>query len=113
MNKCIHSGVAAQAGYVAAELAEAGITGPATIFEGQKGFLNAFVGEAGFDQDAITRGLGAAGEAGRLAYQTYAWCQGAHPYADSAPVLFPHQGVRAAAVEPLLARVGDKLARTP
>jgi 2-methylcitrate dehydratase PrpD len=112
MNKCIHSGVAAQAGYVAAELAEAGITGPATIFEGQKGFLNAFVGEAGFDQDAITRGLGAAWEAGRLAYKAYACCQGAHPYADSALVLFHDQGVRAADVDAVIVRVGDKVGRT-
>jgi len=112
MNKCIHSGVAVQAGYAAAELAGAGFTGPATIFEGPKGYLNAFVGEAGFDQERITCDLGVDWHAGQLAYKSYACCQGAHPYADTALVLFHEQGVRAADIESVTVKVGEKVGRS-
>jgi 2-methylcitrate dehydratase PrpD len=112
MNKCIHSGVAVQAGYAAAELAASGFTGPATIFEGRKGYLNAFVGDAGFDQDPITRALGVDWHAGRLAYKAYACCQGAHPYADTALALFHEHGVRAADVEGVTVKVGEKVGRS-
>jgi 2-methylcitrate dehydratase PrpD len=112
MNKCIHSGIAVQAGYAAAELAGEGFTGPATIFEGTKGFLNAFVGEAGFDQDLIVRGLGVDWHAGRLAYKAYACCQGAHPYADTALALFHEHGVRAAEVQSVMVKVGNNVGRS-
>jgi 2-methylcitrate dehydratase PrpD len=112
MNKCIHSGVAVQAGFAAADLALAGFTGPSTIFEGPKGFLNAFVGSAGFDSAAITCDLGYAWEAGRLAYKAYACCQGAHPYADAALSLFHDHGVRAHDVHSIVVRVGEKVGRT-
>jgi 2-methylcitrate dehydratase PrpD len=111
MNKCIHSGIAVQAGYAAAELAGEGFTGPASIFEGAKGFLNAFVGEAGFDQDLILRGLGVDWHAGRLAYKAYACCQGAHPYADTALALFHEHGVRAADVQSVTVKVGNNVGR--
>jgi 2-methylcitrate dehydratase PrpD len=112
MNKCIHSGVAVQAGYAAAELAAAGFTGPATIFEGPKGFLGAFVGEAGFDEDLITRDLGVKWHSGDLAYKAYACCQGAHPYADMALVLFHQHGVRPADIEQVTVKVGEKVGRS-
>jgi 2-methylcitrate dehydratase PrpD len=112
MNKCIHSGVAAQAGYVAAELAYAGFTGPATIFEGPKGFLAAFVGEAGFNEDLITRDLGINWHCGQLAYKAYACCQGAHPYADMALALFHQHGVRPADIEQVTVKVGEKVGRS-
>ena len=112
MNKCIHSGVAVQAGYAAAELAGAGFTGPATIFEGPKGYLKAFVGEAGFDQERITRDLGVGWHAGQLAYKAYACCQGAHPYADTALVLFHERGVRATDIASVTVKVGEKVGRS-
>ena len=112
MNKCIHSGVAVQAGYAAAELAGEGFTGPATIFEGPKGFLNAFVGEAGFRQELIVRGLGVDWHAAQLAYKAYACCQGAHPYADTALALFHDHGVRAAAVKSVTVKVGNNVGRS-
>lgn len=112
MNKCIHSGVAVQAGFAAAELARIGFTGPATIIEGPKGFLNAFVGEGGFDAAAITNDLGEDWHAGRLAYKAYACCQGAHPYADTALALFEKKGVRASEVASVTVRVGQKVGQT-
>lgn len=111
MNKCIHSGVAAQAGYAATELARVGFSGPPTIFEGPKGFLNAYVGAGGYDADAITSGLGSDWRISQLAYKTYACCQGAHPSADLALALYHEHGVRAADVEAITVDVGQNVGR--
>lgn len=53
--KALHAGWAAHAGIVAAELARAGMTGPATIFEGRYGFYRAYTDAS--DAPARLRGL--------------------------------------------------------
>ncbi len=112
MNKCIHSGVAVQAGYGAAELARAGFTGPATIIEGPKGFLNAFVGAGNYDAEIILQDLGSRWFSDELAYKAYACCQGAHPSADLALQLYHEHGVRAPDIESVTVRVGSGVGRT-
>jgi len=52
----LHAGIAAYGGIRASLLAKEGFTGPKTILEGQKGFINAFSGES--SPDEITRKLG-------------------------------------------------------
>lgn len=52
----LHSGMAAQNGIRAALLAQKGVTGPATILEGERGVLRAFSGECSLNE--LTRGLG-------------------------------------------------------
>ena len=54
--KRIHSAIPAQAGVRAALFAQAGITGPHSIIEGEKGFCRVFAGE--YDLDRLTDGLG-------------------------------------------------------
>jgi 2-methylcitrate dehydratase PrpD len=56
--KRLHPGRAAQSGLLAARLAAEGFTGPATIFEGPGGFLQAFASEGAVDLEALTRKLG-------------------------------------------------------
>ena len=56
MVKRLHLGRAAEAGIMAAELAEQGFTGPQSVLEGPFGFLNVYCGE--HDIAALTRGLG-------------------------------------------------------
>jgi len=57
MTKRLHPGVASWHGMTAAALAKEGFTGPATILEGKKGWLNAFSGD--FSRiDSATKGLG-------------------------------------------------------
>ncbi len=57
MTKRLHPGVASWHGMTAAALAKEGYTGPATILEGKKGWLNAFSGD--FSRiDLATKGLG-------------------------------------------------------
>ncbi|MDB4444265.1 MmgE/PrpD family protein [bacterium] len=52
----LHAGMAAQGGIRAALLAQRGFSGPATILEGERGFLHAFSGE--YLLNEITQGLG-------------------------------------------------------
>ena len=54
----VHAGIAAYGGMRSVLLAQRGFSGPATILEGEKGFLHAFSGE--YSPDEITRGLGEA-----------------------------------------------------
>lgn len=54
--KRIHSAIAAQAGVRAALFAQAGITGPHSILEGEKGFCKVFAGDC--DIGRLTEGLG-------------------------------------------------------
>lgn len=56
MVKRLHLGRAAEAGIMAAQLAEQGFTGPSSVLEGPFGFLNVYCGE--HDVEALTRGLG-------------------------------------------------------
>jgi 2-methylcitrate dehydratase PrpD len=56
MVKRLHLGRAAEAGVVAASLAADGFTGPASVIEGEAGFLKVFCTE--WDMADVTRGLG-------------------------------------------------------
>lgn len=57
MVKRLHLGRAAESGVLAAALAGDGFTGPASVLEGEFGFLRVFCGNA-FDAAELTRGLG-------------------------------------------------------
>ncbi|MDB4444560.1 MmgE/PrpD family protein [bacterium] len=52
----VHAGIATYGGIRAALLAQRGFSGPATILEGERGFVKAFSGECAFEE--MTRGLG-------------------------------------------------------
>jgi 2-methylcitrate dehydratase PrpD len=56
MVKRLHLGRAAESGVLAASLAGEGYTGPATVLEGEFGFLRVYCNE--WDLPALTRGLG-------------------------------------------------------
>jgi 2-methylcitrate dehydratase PrpD len=57
MVKRLHLGRAAESGVLAASLAGEGFTGPASVLEGEFGFLRVFCGSE-FDARELTRGLG-------------------------------------------------------
>ncbi|WP_051793030.1 MmgE/PrpD family protein [Amycolatopsis jejuensis] len=54
--KRVHAGIGVAGGIRAARLARLGLTGPAKIFEGRRGFLQAFCND--YDEKALTEGLG-------------------------------------------------------
>ena len=83
--KRLHPGWAAHGGIVAVALAESGMIGPETVFEGAHGFYQAF---AGGHDDARLRGLlatlGHTWEIANLTFKPYPCGSIAHPYMDCA-----------------------------
>jgi 2-methylcitrate dehydratase PrpD len=69
MVKRLHLGRAAEAGVVAARLAQRGYEGPRTVLEGRYGVLEAFCDET--DPALLTRGLGVAYEIERVCFKRY------------------------------------------
>src|SRR5437763_8748889 len=82
--KRMHPGWAAQAGYRAARMAQAGFTGPRTLFDGEHGFFHAFARSHGCDFSAMLDGAGQAWLAADIAFKPYACGTMAHPYIDFA-----------------------------
>ena len=82
--KRMHPGWAAQAGYRAARMAEAGFTGPRTLFDGEHGFFHAFANSDDCDFRAMLDGAGKEWLAADIAFKAYACGTMAHPYIDCA-----------------------------
>lgn len=93
-SKILHTGWAAHAGIIAAYLARAGMTGPASIFEGRLGFLNAYGDIRQSDAGQLTSGLGQRWETSLISIKPYPCCHFAHAFIDCAARLF-EQGVKA------------------
>src|SRR6185369_120454 len=82
--KRLHPGWAAQAGYRAARLAQAGFTGPRTLFEGNHGFFHAFANSGDCDFTGMLEGAGEQWLCADIAFKPYACGTMAHPYIDCA-----------------------------
>ncbi len=82
--KRMHPGWAAQAGYRAARMAQAGFTGPRTLLEGDHGFFHAFANRGGCDFSAMLDGAGTHWLCSHIAFKPYACGTMAHPYIDCA-----------------------------
>jgi 2-methylcitrate dehydratase PrpD len=80
--KRMHPGKAAQSGILAGLLAKRGYRGPATIFEGKYGFLNAFSFERTYDRKKITGGLGEVFIGHETAFKPYPCCRFLHQVID-------------------------------
>ena len=68
--KRMHPGWAAQAGYRAARMAQAGFTGPRTLFDGEHGFFHAFANSDGCDFGSMLDGAGSRWLGGRYRLQS-------------------------------------------
>jgi 2-methylcitrate dehydratase PrpD len=82
--KRMHPGWAAQGGYRAARMAQAGFTGPRTLFDGEHGFFHAFANSDGCDFSAMLDGVGKQWLSADIAFKPYACGTMAHPYIDCA-----------------------------
>ena len=96
--KRMHPGWAAQAGYRAARMAQAGFSGPRTLFEGEHGFFHAFARTHEGRFDAMLEDFGSRWLAADIAFKPYACGTMAHPYIDCARKLVA-QGLDPAQVE--------------
>src|SRR5262245_21697498 len=83
MSKRLHAGKAAHSGVLAAELAAAGYTGPAQIYEFHDGgVLKAFSDAS--DPAPLTRDLGARFQLDSTSIKPYSCCGSTHSYVDAA-----------------------------
>ena len=82
--KRMHPGWAAQAGYRAARLAQAGFIGPRTVFEGEHGFFHAFARTHEGNFSGMLDGFGERWLSADIAFKPYACGTMAHPYIDCA-----------------------------
>jgi len=82
--KRMHPGWAAQAGYRAARMAQAGFVGPRTVLEGEHGLFHAFARCDDGDFGAMLDGAGSTWLAADIAFKPYACGTMAHPYIDCA-----------------------------
>jgi 2-methylcitrate dehydratase PrpD len=104
--KRMHPGWAAQAGYRAARMAQAGFTGPRTLFEGEHGFFHAFANSDGCDFHAMLDGAGRQWLSADIAFKPYACGTMAHPYIDCARKLVA-EGVSPADVTSIECRTAE------
>lgn len=81
--KPFHCGWAGHAAITAAALAEAGLTGPPSVFEGRFGFLQAYAGSRG-RPDEIVRGLGSEWRTPEIFYKPYPCNHFTHAVVDAA-----------------------------
>jgi 2-methylcitrate dehydratase PrpD len=91
--KRMHPGWAAQAGYRAARMAQAGFIGPRTLFDGPHGFFRAFARSDGCDFGPMLDGASMRWLCADIAFKPYACGTMAHPYIDCARRLVA-EGVR-------------------
>lgn len=82
--KRMHPGWAAHAGYRAVRMAQAGFTGPRTLFEGEHGFFHAFANQDDNDFTETLAGVGTRWLAADIAFKPYACGTMTHPYVDCA-----------------------------
>lgn len=91
--KALHPGWAAHAGIIAAQLADAGMTGPSTVYEGRFGLYKTYTDELGAS-DALRTELASLGQKWTLrdaAFKLFPCCHYIHPFLE---------GVQQLAVEP-------------
>jgi 2-methylcitrate dehydratase PrpD len=108
--KRIHCGWAAHAGVSAAAFAAAGVTGPATVFEGGFGFFQAYLGTS-YTLDALTAGLGERWELLRTVYKPYPSNHFTHPVIDCA-LAIRATGIDVAAIADIEVGVAATVIRT-
>jgi 2-methylcitrate dehydratase PrpD len=107
--KRLHAGWAAHAGIVAAHLAQAGFTGPATVFEGTHGFYRAFGGAPpdAARLAALADGLGREWAIQELMFKAYPCGSINQPYMDCAARIRARPGFDPAAIRAVVCRTAE------
>ena len=111
--KRLHPGWAGVAAITAAALARHGFVGPAAAYEGRFGLFPSHLGThaAACDYGLATRGLGAEWEIDQIAVKPFPVCHFTHGCADAAIALH-NQGVRAADIQHVRAKVAQEVIKT-
>ena len=104
--KRLHAGAAAQSGLRAALLAEAGLTGPLSVFEGAHGLYKAFAPSKAPDFSRLLEGLGEHWILETLAFKPYACGTMTQPFVDCA-IRLAREGVKAEDIVSITCKVGE------
>ncbi len=104
--KRMHAGWAAQSGLRALAMGRAGFRGPATVFEGEHGFFNAFAPSVTPNFRVLTSDLGTRWETTRLAFKPFACGTMAQPFVDCA-IRLAERGIGADDIQRLECSVGE------
>jgi 2-methylcitrate dehydratase PrpD len=104
--KRLHAGLAAQSGIRAVALAQGGVSGPLTVFEGKHGFYKAFAPSRVPDFTQITEELGQRWVGASLAFKPFACGTMTQPYVDCA-IALARSGVTADEIDIILCEVGE------
>src|SRR5687768_98964 len=98
-SKFLHSGFAAQSGIASALLAQAGVTGPPTVFEGRFGLFASHLPETVPTRlDRIVDRLGTHWESRNASFKPYPAAHVLHPYVDAVLRAREQHGIAAADV---------------
>lgn len=109
--KRFHAGHSAMGGVLSAYMAKNGYTGPATIIEGDCGFLNAFSYHAEYDVNKVTDEFGKRWEMADNSIKLHSCCRFSCNFADCAIDIF-NQGIDPTDVESIYAEANDFTVRT-
>ena len=93
--KLVHTGWGAQSGIQAARLAQAGMTGPASVFEGRYGLFRAHL-DGGFDAEVISADLGTRWHQLDTSFKPYPCCHFLHAVHRRLRGAAPQARIRAA-----------------
>lgn len=104
--KKLHSGWAAQSGFMAALLARSGYLGPNDIFSGQYNFCDAY--SDAFNGDVLLQDLGSHFEISRMSYKRFACCRTIHGPITAALMLRSGHDFRPEKIEQIHALIPDE-----
>ena len=99
----VHAGIAAYGGIRSALLVQRGFSGPATILEGERGFLRAFSGDC--SPDVITRGLGEAYRVLLIDLKAHCCCGTSGATLDAVSKIMSEHDINPKAIEEITANV--------
>jgi 2-methylcitrate dehydratase PrpD len=104
--KRLHAGLAAQSGIRAVALAQGGVSGPPSVFEGAHGFYKAFAPSKIPDFTQLTDGLGEHWVGASLAFKPFACGTMTQPYVDCA-IALAQSSVKAEEIVSIVCQVGE------
>ncbi len=107
-----HAGKASHNGVLAAMLAKNGFTGPATIFEGENGFLKAFSFERKWDASKITDTLGKEYVGHNTGFKPYSSCRFTHQLIEATLNLAQKHEIKPKEIDTITVSVCETLHRT-
>lgn len=102
----LYAGFTAKGAVLAALLAEKGVTGIATVFEGQAGIVNTYFGGK-YDREKIVHNLGEEFAGGAMIYKYWPAVGNVHTYLHAIIELMKEHGLVADEVAEIRAYVGD------